>query len=385
MARISIIGGDGRRSGIPTLIQLLCEVFADDHHLSVASDINRGGFDFLSSKGIEHTEISGLGSSLNPGKILTAFIRLRRSLIAQAPDVIWVQSSVSVLLARLVLLELRWFRRRQTALIVGYQGVPFGKGRNPTIAVPLRVLEYLLLALAPRHVLLFTSQTDLGLIPRLLHRRHSVRIALNCSLLEVDAELAESTAELERRERRIVMTTRVSYQKNLFAAADIFALLPEEYVLHLLGSFTDGEAFKQEFLDRLPENKRDAVVFMGQQNDVTPYLLDSDVYLMTSRYEGLPFGAIEAFQCGLPIVLTDVGGTAEIAAVHPLFVEIDVSTQKSIAEAALGLDCLVARYREDPPNWRRDVHAAWEKQFSLRVWTESVKACLQDALSGAVR
>ena len=53
-------------------------------------------------------------------------------------------------------------------------------------------------------------------------------------------------------------------------------------------------------------------VFMqGFQKDVKPYLLAGDTFVLTSHREGLPLAVLEAMACGLPCVVTNVGGNAE--------------------------------------------------------------------------
>lgn len=48
--------------------------------------------------------------------------------------------------------------------------------------------------------------------------------------------------------------------------------------------------------------------FCGNQNDVRKYLISSDIYLMTSRFEGIPITTIEAMGCCIPSILYDVPG-----------------------------------------------------------------------------
>lgn len=50
------------------------------------------------------------------------------------------------------------------------------------------------------------------------------------------------------------------------------------------------------------------VRFCGNQRDVRKYLIASDVYLMTSRSEGLSITTIEAMACGIPSILYNVQG-----------------------------------------------------------------------------
>jgi glycosyltransferase involved in cell wall biosynthesis len=52
-------------------------------------------------------------------------------------------------------------------------------------------------------------------------------------------------------------------------------------------------------------------IFKGGVDDAAKYLLAFDVFVLSSRKEGLPFTILEAMQAGLPIVTTDVGGIKE--------------------------------------------------------------------------
>jgi glycosyltransferase involved in cell wall biosynthesis len=58
----------------------------------------------------------------------------------------------------------------------------------------------------------------------------------------------------------------------------------------------------------------DHVIFAGFHHDVRPYLQAADAFVLTSCREGLPLSIVEAMACGLPCVVTDVGGNRE--AVH---------------------------------------------------------------------
>ena len=53
------------------------------------------------------------------------------------------------------------------------------------------------------------------------------------------------------------------------------------------------------------------VEFPGQLRSVWPALAQLDVFVITSRYEGVPFSVLEAMTMGLPVVATAVGGLPE--------------------------------------------------------------------------
>lgn len=56
----------------------------------------------------------------------------------------------------------------------------------------------------------------------------------------------------------------------------------------------------------------DDVIFAGEREDVPGLLKASDIFVLTSLWEGLPVSVLEAMASSLPVVATDVGGTREV-------------------------------------------------------------------------
>ena len=54
------------------------------------------------------------------------------------------------------------------------------------------------------------------------------------------------------------------------------------------------------------------IFLLGWRRDISNILNSSDLFVMTSLWEGLPISTIEALSCGLVAVVNDVDGQREI-------------------------------------------------------------------------
>jgi glycosyltransferase involved in cell wall biosynthesis len=57
---------------------------------------------------------------------------------------------------------------------------------------------------------------------------------------------------------------------------------------------------------------RERVHFAGWSADVTSFLRASDLFVLPSRWEGMPNALLEAMAAGLPAVAVDVEGVSEL-------------------------------------------------------------------------
>ncbi|MCK5115255.1 MAG: glycosyltransferase [Candidatus Aegiribacteria sp.] len=91
-------------------------------------------------------------------------------------------------------------------------------------------------------------------------------------------------------------------------AAQVIKSRPESIFI-LVG---DGPLRKQaeDLIDLL--QLRDNIILLGSRNDVADILPAFDVFLITSRTEGLPRALLESLAAGVPVVSTNVGGIHEL-------------------------------------------------------------------------
>ena len=111
---------------------------------------------------------------------------------------------------------------------------------------------------------------------------------------------------------QLVHVGRFDVPKNHEGMLRAFSILLRNYpqcCLHLVG---DGEL--RPGMEKLVQELdiTGSVVFHGMQSNVHPYLEQADIFLLPSRYEGMPMTIIEAMATGLPIVASRVGGIPDM-------------------------------------------------------------------------
>lgn len=102
---------------------------------------------------------------------------------------------------------------------------------------------------------------------------------------------------------------RFSFQKNHAFLIDIFQHILQRQPNATLLLIGEGE---EEQVIRTKVKKlglEDSVIFYGTSNEVYHLMQAMDVFVLPSRFEGLPIVAVEAQAVGLPVVLSDAIST----------------------------------------------------------------------------
>lgn len=64
--------------------------------------------------------------------------------------------------------------------------------------------------------------------------------------------------------------------------------------------------------DTLKEVACDRIYFLGTKSNIADYIYNSDCFILSSVYEGMPITVIEALNCGIPVVSTPVSGVIDV-------------------------------------------------------------------------
>ena len=164
--------------------------------------------------------------------------------------------------------------------------------------------------------------------------------------------------------------------KNGFTLVFVGRLEPVKNHVLLLNAFREavaampelrlwmvGDGGERSMLERLAAKLDIAgkVTFWGQQLDVAPYFSAADTFIMSSKSEGLPISLLQAFSLGLPAIVNDVGGMAEVVRLAHAGIAAPAGDSAGMAQAILELaksDALREQYS-------RNAHEAFRSRFSL--------------------
>ena len=123
-------------------------------------------------------------------------------------------------------------------------------------------------------------------------------------------------AKRTRKEEGLVLITMVaslSEAKDQDTIIRALSELPEKYRVQLVG---DGP--RRAELETLAASMRlkERVDFLGIRSDIPQILVNSDINVMSSHWEGLSLSSIEGMSCGRPFIASDVDGLREVVKGH---------------------------------------------------------------------
>ena len=136
----------------------------------------------------------------------------------------------------------------------------------------------------------------------------------------------------------IVSVGRLSVEKNHELLIRAFSLFLQDHPSFVLKIYGEGKqrTVLQKLIDEM--HMEDKVLLMGNSNNVLEDIISSDVFVLSSDYEGMPNALIEAMCLGIPCISTRVSGASELIRDGENGILIDV---RSIDQMAHSMSMLV--------------------------------------------
>ncbi len=138
---------------------------------------------------------------------------------------------------------------------------------------------------------------------------------------------------------KILMISRLCYQKNIELAIDAVPYVRNtRFSINVAG---DGEN-KPDLLRRIGELGNPQLFrLLGFRDNISELLSEFDIFLSTSRWEGMPLTLIEASAAQIPCIVTDVIGNNDV-----ITNETGYLVQARPADVAQAIDYVISHYEE---------------------------------------
>jgi glycosyltransferase involved in cell wall biosynthesis len=151
---------------------------------------------------------------------------------------------------------------------------------------------------------------------------------------------------LGRPEDRIQWRTREHFAQDAILFTCVGRLAPQKNPMLLVRAFAAlqdprahlvmlGEGILRDELLAFVSERRlaDRVHFLGKRMDIPECLAASDVFVLSSNWEGNPLAVMEAMAAGLPVIGTRVGGVPELVESGQHGILVDPGDDAAFAEA----------------------------------------------------
>ena len=235
---------------------------------------------------------------IRPWRDLAGLVELSRLLRRERPQILHASSSKAGVLGRLAAVAtrvpIRFFTVHGWAFSA-YSGLP---------SLLYRITDRLMAPLTTVTICVSENELAAGLEAGTCSTERTVVIR---NAVDVSAA---SRARHDRATPRLIAVGRLKAPKDFLTLIRALAALPEgSFEALIVGDGPDRGAVEDEIRTLGLEER---VRLVGERSDVPALLADSDLFVLSSRSEGLPVSVLEAMAAELPVVASGVGGLAEL-------------------------------------------------------------------------
>ncbi len=252
-----------------------------------------------------------LSREINFFKELPAFFELRKMIKNVKPDIVHTHSSKAGILGRLAA-----FSAGVPVIIHTFHGFGFNPHQNFIKRSFFVILEKICASVSDK--LIFVSKDNMHLAEKLgignPEKRCLIRSGIKLSNYpaKVDPLAKRKELSLPEKSRIIISVGNLKPQKNpddfLKIAENIIPVTDNSVFLYV-GGGNRLDYFQAQVRAKKLENR---CMFLGWRNDIGELLAISDIFILTSLWEGLPRSLVEALKSGLVAVCYDTDGIKDI-------------------------------------------------------------------------
>lgn len=158
-------------------------------------------------------------------------------------------------------------------------------------------------------------------------------------------------------------------QDILIEAAGVLKKSGIDFMIRFAGAEPYGVTGELERMRRLAEDigVSDKIEFLGNVDNVTELLSETDIFCIPSRYEGFGISAVEALAMGIPCVASNIPGLNEVIASKKLGELFESENSADLADKIIKVLTNIDAY--DPQRIREDVY----NRFSVDIMVKQLE------------
>jgi glycosyltransferase involved in cell wall biosynthesis len=352
--------------GAQSYVASLLPALAERYDVVLAAHGEGPLLEAAAEAGAQFVPLRHVRRPIRPWRDLAGLVELVRLLRRERPQIVHASSSKAGVLGRLAAVAtrvpIRFFTVHGWAFSAN-SGLP---------SLLYRVTDRLMAPLTTMTICVSEHELAAGLEAGTCRVERSVVIRN-----AVDVGAAPRSRH-DRSVPRLIAVGRLKAPKDFLALIRALAELPDGSFEALIVGDGPERAEVEAEARRLGLAGR--VRLAGEREDVAELLADSDVFVLSSRSEGLPVSVLEAMAAELPVVASEVGGLAELVVDGETGILVPPGDVQALATA---LGRLVAE-----PELRRSLGAAGrvraETSFDLASFRQAHLELYQGQLAGAV-
>lgn len=267
--------------------------------------------DWLRRENIKVITTKHLKRNMNPVSDLYALVKLWGILRQEQPDVVHCHSSKAGALGRLA------------AKMAGINKVFFtvhGWGFNDQQSFLVRklyiIIERLLARISNKIVCVSTNDKEVGMLEKIAEPDKLQVIHNGIDIKAIGHSQVSIRQELGIADEIFLIGTvgRVAEQKDPLAFIEVAEILLRNRAAERVRFVWIGDGpLMEECLRAVAEKQlQDRVFFCGTKEEAPAMISEFHIFLLLSKWEGLPLVLLEALINGKPLVAYDVGGVSEL-------------------------------------------------------------------------
>ncbi|OGS22839.1 MAG: hypothetical protein A2252_06175 [Elusimicrobia bacterium RIFOXYA2_FULL_39_19] len=262
--------------------------------------------------GVKTYFIDSLVRPINPLKDFSALLSIYKILLAEKPDIVHTHSSKAGILGRLAA------KIAKTKIILHtFHGFGFNDFQGILRKTVFVLIEKLIAPISNK--LIFVSEQNILTAKKeKIGNKNQyllIRSGIKTSIYKkkyIDSVLIKKQLSLPLDSKVITNIAPFKPQKNLVDFISMAKIVSDKYknsVFLIIGDGIQRPLIEEKIAEF---NLQERVFLPGWRTDIAEILSITDIFAMTSLWEGLPRSAVEAFVCAKPVVSYAVDGINDV-------------------------------------------------------------------------